>query len=107
MPQVRAVALQSLESQQEALEGMMGSAGDADAAHYAFLFGTIERFLEDPSTAPALPPPPNAPPGAPIGLSPMDYLEGSSWIMDRGFGAAWGPWLDAMELPWYWWTPGE
>jgi hypothetical protein len=106
MPQVRALSLKSLEELKATVEGMMGSADDSDAAHYALISGTIERFLEDPSTAPALPSSPAAPPGAPIGQWPQDYLAGSGWITQVGFGATSNPWLEALELPWYW-GPGR
>jgi hypothetical protein len=105
MPQVRAIALKKLEDQKEVLDGMMGSAEDSDAAHYFLLSGTIERFLEDPTTPPSLPSLPSAPPGAPIGQWPQDYLAGSEWITGMGFGAATNPWLEAFDLPWSW-TPG-
>jgi hypothetical protein len=105
MPQVRAVALKKLEDRKEALEGLMASADDSDAAHYSLLSGTIERFLEDPTTAPALPSAPAAPPGAPIGLWPQDYLAGSEWMADLGTGATSNPWLEAFGLPSYW-VPG-
>ncbi len=52
----------------------MASADESDAAHYFLLSGTIERFLKDPTTAPALPSAPSAPPGAPIGLVPQELL---------------------------------
>ena len=68
--------------------------------------GTIERFIEDPTTAPSLPSPPAAPPGAPIGLWPQDYLAGSEWIVEMGFGVSSNPWLDAFDLPGYWF-PGR
>jgi hypothetical protein len=106
MPQVRAIALKRLEHQNEVLEGMMASADDSDAAHFSLLSSTIERFLEDPTTAPALPTPPSAPPGAPIGHWPLDYLEGSDWIRTLGSGGEANPWLEAFDLPWSWWTGG-
>jgi len=106
MPQVRAIALKKLEDQKEALEGMMASADDSDAAHYSLLSGTIERFLKDPTTPPSLPSPLAAPPGAPIGQWPQDYLAGSEWISEMGFGVSTNPWLEAFDLPWSW-TPGR
>jgi hypothetical protein len=106
MPQVRAVALKKLDDQREALEGMMASADDSDAAHYFLLSGTIQRFLDDPTTPPALPTPPAAPPGAPIGQWPQDYLDGSQWIREMGFGIAGNPWLEAFDLPWNWYPGG-
>ncbi|MFC1662221.1 zinc-dependent metalloprotease [Gemmatimonadota bacterium] len=102
MPQVRAVALKKLENQKEALEGMMASADDSDAAHYSLLTGTIRRFLEDPTTAPSLPALPAVPPGAPIGDWPRDYLDGSEWIEEMGAGALSNPWMEAFAFPWNW-----
>jgi len=61
--------------------------------------------LEDPTTTPAFPTPPSAPPGAPIGLLPQDYLAGSEWIGESGFGFTTNPWLEVFDLPWYW-APG-
>ncbi len=106
MPQVRAVALQKLEDQKEALDGMMASADDSDAAHYSFLSGTIERFLEDPTTVPTLPATPSAPPGAPIGGGPVDYLAGSEWIRALGSGTGTNPWLEALNPPPDWFPGG-
>ena len=76
---------------------MVASADDSDAAHYSLLSGTIGRFLKDPTTAPTLPSLPAAPPGAPIGQWPQDYLEGSEWITEMGYGVA---------PPWFW-APGK
>jgi hypothetical protein len=98
MPQVRAVALKKLSDQREALDGMVAGAEEAEAAHYALLSGTIERFLKDPTTMPSVPATPAAPPGAPIGSWPLDYLAGSEWIADMGFGAPTNPWLEAFDL---------
>jgi hypothetical protein len=105
MPQVRAVALKKLEGQKEALDGMVAAADDSDAAHYSFLSGTIQRFLEDPTTPPTLPATPSAPPGAPIGGGPLDYLEGSEWIRALGSGTTGNPWLEAFDLQRFW-VPG-
>ncbi len=68
MPQVRAVALKKLENQRGALEGMMASADDSDAAHYFLLSGNhrtvpggslrLRRLFRLRRAAP---------PGAPIG----------------------------------------
>jgi hypothetical protein len=106
MPQVRAIALQRLQRRREALEGMTPSVDDLDAAHYDLLSGTIERFLKDPTTAPSLPSPPTAPPGAPIGQGPQYYLAGLGWIADTGGHEAANPWLEAFDLP-YFWLPGR
>lgn len=106
MPQVRAVALKNLEDQKGTLDGMMATADDSDAAHYSFLSGTIERFLEDPTTAPTLPATPAAPPGAPIGGGPADYLAGSEWIRALGSGTGPNPWLEALNPPPAWFPGG-
>jgi len=78
----------------------MASADESDAAHFFLLSEAIGRFLKDPTTAPSLPSPPAAPPGAPIGQWPQDYLAGSEWIVEMGFGAASNPWLDSFDLGW-------
>jgi hypothetical protein len=101
MPQVRAIALQRLEGQRDALKGMIASANDSDAAHFSLLSGTIHRFLEDPTKAPSFPTPPVAPPGAPIGQIPQDYLAGSSWIEGIGSGTS-NPWLEAFDRSSFW-----
>jgi hypothetical protein len=106
MPQVRAIALRKLEEQAETLEGMTASADESDEAHYSHLSGVIRRFLKDPTAVPTLPSIPAAPPGAPIGSWPMDYLEGSWWIMDPGLGSRFDAKMDALELPWSW-DPGN
>ena len=106
MPQVRAIALKKLADQKEALEGMVATANESEAAHFALLSGTIDRFLKDPTTPSDLPPAPAAPPGAPIGLWPQDYLAGSDWIAGVGFGAETNPWLEAFDVPWGW-VPGR
>jgi hypothetical protein len=105
MPQARAIALRKLDSRKDALEDMIEGADESDAAHYFLLAETIDRFLEDPTAAPALPSAPAAPPGAPIGLYPQDYLAGSEWITAMGFGVASTPWLDAFDLS-HGWIPG-
>jgi hypothetical protein len=100
MPQVRAIALHKLEEQAETLEGMTASADESDTAHYSHLSGAIHRFLKDPTALATFPPTPAAPPGAPIGSWPMDYLEGSEWIAGPGLGSGPNPWLDAFGLSW-------
>jgi hypothetical protein len=105
MPQVRAVALHRLKAQKAALDGMVASAADSDAAHYSFLSATIERFLKDPTAQPGFPTPPSAPPGAPIGGGPVDYLAGSEWIAALGNTRPGNPWWDAFGRPGSW-VPG-
>jgi len=99
MPQVRAIALEKLSDRKEALDGMRARATEADAAHYALLSNTIERFLEDPTTMPSIPDTPAAPPGAPIGLWPQDYLAGSEWISGMGSGSSTSVWMEWFDLP--------
>jgi hypothetical protein len=106
MPQVRAIALKKLEEQSEALESMMASANESDAAHYSLLSRTIGRFLKDPTAAPSLPAPPAAPPGAPIGQWPQDYLAGSEWIVEMGCGAAMNSWIEGLGSEWNWGSGG-
>lgn len=101
MPQVRAIALKKLEERNEALTEMMASADESDGAHLSHLSGAIQRFLKDPTATSSLPTIPNAPPGAPIGSWPMDYLDGSWWIGDHGHGSLSDPWLDTFGLPWF------
>jgi hypothetical protein len=105
MPQVRAIALKKLQDQKDALEGMTAGADEAEAAHWVLLSGTIERFLKDPTAMPSVPSAPAAPPGAPIGSWPQEYLAGSEWIAEIGFGASTNPWLEALDPPWGW-VPG-
>jgi len=106
MPQVRAVALSQLEDRGESLRGMMASASSAESSHFSLLAGSIERFLEDPSAPPFLPGAPNAPPGAPIGSMPQDYLAGSEWISGSGAGFGDSMWSRAFDLLCYW-LPGS
>ncbi|MGD2120589.1 MAG: zinc-dependent metalloprotease [Gemmatimonadota bacterium] len=102
MPQVRAIALAKLQERKDLLDGMMAGADEDEAAHYALLSGTIERFLKDPTTMPSVPTAPAAPPGAPIGSWAQDYLAGSEWITEMGFGVQANPWLEAFDLSWDW-----
>ena len=75
MPQVRALASQRLwQMRSKATERSMGT--DATAAHFALLAEDIERFQDRPAEAWAMPTAPQAPPGAPIGSAPMDWLGG-------------------------------
>jgi hypothetical protein len=106
MPQARAVALSQLESRGETLRGMAGSGSPAASAHASLLAGSIERFLEDPTAAPFLPGAPTAPPGAPIGSMPQDYLAGSGWITSGGIGSNDSMWSQAFDVLCYW-LPGS
>jgi hypothetical protein len=53
---------------------------EADAAQRTLLAADIKRFLERPAEAARMPPPaPDAPPGAPIGDMPQDWLAAPPW----------------------------
>ncbi len=86
MPQVRAVAAQHLGWLKDSAENRaMGD--DHTAAHFALLARDIQRFEERPHEAWAAVVNPQAPPGAPIGTSPMDWV---------GFGTELGGLLTAQ-----------
>jgi hypothetical protein len=72
MPQVRAIATAQLED----LSSTYGNSdvGGVDGAHYSLLARDIERFLNRPAEAFAQPATPSAPPGAPIGQAPMEWV---------------------------------
>jgi hypothetical protein len=78
--QVRAIATLKLQRLATRLRNQPG-ANDADIAHRALLATDIKRYLDNPAevaklivaTAPA-------PPGAPIGDIPMDWLEAPAWL---------------------------
>jgi len=78
--QVRAIAALKLNRLAARLRNQPG-ANDADVAHRALLASDIKRYLENPeevtkmivATAPA-------PPGAPIGDMPMDWLASPGWF---------------------------
>jgi hypothetical protein len=56
-----------------------GTRGLADEAQYTLLAADIKRFLERPADPMRIMPAPSAPPGAPIGESPMDWLAPAPW----------------------------
>jgi len=74
MPQVRAVASLRLQRKATEMQGMVASAADADAAHFALLARDIQRFMNRPGEPFAAPGTPVAPPGAPIGDPGLDWL---------------------------------
>jgi hypothetical protein len=51
----------------------------ADTAHRTLLAADIKRFLERPAEMAKVIPPPDAPPGAPIGEPAMDWLSRPRW----------------------------
>jgi hypothetical protein len=74
MPQVRALAVQSLEAL--ARQAAPSGADRLQAAHAALLAQDVRRFLERPASAVPLPAVPQPPPGPPIGEPALDYLRG-------------------------------
>jgi hypothetical protein len=52
---------------------------EADTAHRTLLAADIKRFLERPAEMAKVIPPPDAPPGAPIGEPAMDWLSRPRW----------------------------
>jgi len=75
MPQVRALASHALRRQREALQGALNESADGAAAHASLLAADIERFLERPAEPYTLPTTPDAPPGAPIGDTGLNWLD--------------------------------
>ena len=76
MPEVRAEASDALRKIQT---GAHALAGKDDAAAQALLAADIKRFLDRPSDPVRTPTTYDAPPGAPIGDSPFDWLASPSW----------------------------
>ncbi|MBI1872274.1 MAG: zinc-dependent metalloprotease [Acidobacteria bacterium] len=95
--QVRAVASLKLSRLAARLRVVVGKP-EADQAHQALLAADIKRFLERPND-PARPiqaPPPNAPPGAPIGDEGMSWLARPPYARSTSTRAAW--WCDWPTL---------
>ena len=77
-PQVRAIATARLEALSVRLKGE--SASDAgDRAAHAMLARDIQQCLDRPFDPAKIIRPVAAPPGAPIGDVPMDWLEPAPW----------------------------
>ena len=77
-PQVRAIAMARL----TALAARMKAESNqdpGDRAAHAMLAHDIQQFLDCPGDAVKFIPPPAAPPGAPIGDVPMNWLEPAPW----------------------------
>jgi hypothetical protein len=78
MPQVRAEASAALRSIENQDKGLRGSGSDLAAAQQ-LLAADIKRFLERPMEPIKTPSTYDAPPGAPIGEAPLDWLAPPSW----------------------------
>ena len=78
--QVRAIASMKLAKLAARLKGAVGKT-EADTAQRSLVAADIKRFLERPLD-PGRPiplPAPDAPPGAPIGDAPLDWLDAPPW----------------------------
>jgi hypothetical protein len=76
--QVRAIAALKLEKLATRLRSVPPQA-EGDQAQYRQLAADIKRFLERPADTQRVMPPPDAPPGAPIGEPALDWLAGAPW----------------------------
>ena len=76
--QVRAVAAYKLD-QLAARLTRPALPGESEQAHRWQLAADIKRFLERPADTQRVMPAPDAPPGAPIGETPMDWLAPAPW----------------------------
>jgi len=76
--QVRALATARLVSLADRMKATPGADVNDRAAH-ALLVSDIQRFLDRPSDPSKAILPPSAPPGAPIGDVPMNWLEPAPW----------------------------
>lgn len=72
-PQVRAMASLKLQRLADRIRAP-GSKTDADIAGHTLLAADIKRFLERPADAATMLPAAPAPPGAPIGEAPLEWL---------------------------------
>jgi hypothetical protein len=73
MPQVRALAHLELVGIADALAPARGGANEQ--AHRALLAADIRRFMDRPAEPVRYPSPPTVPPGQPIGMLGMDWLD--------------------------------
>ena len=74
--QVRAIASFTLGNLTARLTA---ASNDADRAHRQLLAADIKRFLERPTDPARIMPAPDAPPGAPIGDYPLNWLSSAPW----------------------------
>jgi hypothetical protein len=94
MPQVRALATQSLTEIRNRVQEAAPGIDEATQAHYLLLQQDIERFLRRPHEPIATPQAPAAPPGSPIGDPGMAWLD---WHSFSGTGNGW------VSYDWWWW----
>jgi hypothetical protein len=76
--QVRAIAAFKLDRLAARLSGAVVE-GESERAQHRQLAADIKRFLERPADTQRVMPVPDAPPGAPIGEAPMDWLAPAPW----------------------------
>ncbi len=76
--QARAIASMKLQRLGTRLKTTNGKA-EPDVAQHTLLSATITRFLERPAEVARVMPPPNAPPGAPIGDGGQNWLATPPW----------------------------
>ena len=76
--QVRAVASLKLSKLAAKLKAVPAKT-EADTAQRTLVAADIKRFLDRPAEVWRIIPPPDAPPGAPIGDMPMDWLASPPW----------------------------
>ena len=79
MPQVRAIASNALRGIQQQSAGAVASLDDSAAERSNA--ADIKRFLERPMEPVRMPTTFDAPPGAPIGEAPLDWLAPPSWVI--------------------------
>ena len=95
MPQVRAIATQNLVDLEAEIEEVTEFEGHWQA-FLTTLSLDIARYLERPAPAYELPDHPGAPPGAPIGQAPMDWL-GQAAAWSQAGPSGWSHWLATPE----------
>lgn len=77
--QVRAIASLKLSKLAGRSKVPANGASEADVAQRTLLAADIKRFLERPAETAKMLPAPDAPPGAPIGDMPLDWLAPAPW----------------------------
>jgi hypothetical protein len=80
MPQVRAIASSALAGLERPAQPVARQS-DADRAARNLMTADIKRFLERPAEPLKAPSTYDAPPGAPIGDHPMDWLAPAPWVI--------------------------